>query len=371
MRFALNVQPYQAPRNALLDLSPINEAFDTKIRMDQQETENSFRREQMDMQRKQFSASQADRESAKLEKFKQASAGVAQMILEDQDQARAQAQWQRLRTSDPRWDQALKSVGVDPNDYRTGAQAIIGYARGYQDPLDRRKTEAQIEAAKAQAAAARAQAGDKYTFSGGYVVNTRTGDARPVQQGDVVDKDLIEREGSLRKEFSGQQTVKDFTVVRDAYSNVKAAAAEPSAAGDLSLIFSYMKLLDPQSVVREQEFANAQNAAGVPDRIRNVFNRILSGERLNPEQRADFIRQAEQQYQVRERQYQALREQYRGVAKNARARPDQVILDYGVANQAAPPPPGPQVPSPPRPRAVNPQTGETIEWNGQRWERVN
>lgn len=55
-----------------------------------------------------------------------------------------------------------------------------------------------------------------------------------------------------------------------------------------------MKMLDPGSVVREQEFANAQNAAGVPDQVRNAYNKAISGQRLNPTQRQDFLNQAAQ-----------------------------------------------------------------------------
>ena len=69
-------------------------------------------------------------------------------------------------------------------------------------------------------------------------------------------------------------------------------ASKPDAVGDLSLIFGYMKMLDPGSVVREGEFANAANAAGVPDRVWNLYNKVLKGERLNDQQRGAFKSQA-------------------------------------------------------------------------------
>ncbi len=99
----------------------------------------------------------------------------------------------------------------------------------------------------------------------------------------------------LRKEVSGLRTTKDLQIVDAASKKVEAAAKDPSAAGDLALVFNYMKILDPNSVVRESEFANAQNATGVNERVRNIWNRILSGERLAPEQRADFLAQAKGQ----------------------------------------------------------------------------
>lgn len=51
-------------------------------------------------------------------------------------------------------------------------------------------------------------------------------------------------------------------------------------------------MLDPGSVVRESEFATAQNAASVPERVRSSFNRVLSGEKLSPKQRKDFVGRA-------------------------------------------------------------------------------
>jgi hypothetical protein len=88
------------------------------------------------------------------------------------------------------------------------------------------------------------------------------------------------------KNTKGEQTI------LNGHKQLQAIAADPSAAGDISLIFSYMRMLDPLSVVREGEFATAQNAASVPDRVRNAYNKALKGERLNPDQRKDFINTA-------------------------------------------------------------------------------
>lgn len=104
---------------------------------------------------------------------------------------------------------------------------------------------------------------------------------------------VMKNSSDLRKEFQGRKVVQQYNDVKIAYDKVKAAANNPSAAGDLSLVFGYMKMLDPGSTVREGEFANAQNASGIPDRIRNMYNRALSGERLGSAQRQDFVTQAQ------------------------------------------------------------------------------
>lgn len=98
----------------------------------------------------------------------------------------------------------------------------------------------------------------------------------------------VKGEAALRKEYDQQS--KNFVTARIGFEKLQEASlGDSSAAKDLSLIFGYMKLLDPTSVVRESEQASASNAAGVPDRIRNIWNRLRTGERLTPEQRADFI----------------------------------------------------------------------------------
>lgn len=142
-------------------------------------------------------------------------------------------------------------------------------------------------------------------------------------------------EVNLRREFNNRQEVKDYATVRSAYQSVQAAARNPSAAGDLSLIFAYMKILDPGSVVREQEFANAQNAAGIPDRVRNLYNRALNGQRLNPNQRRDFINQANNLFQTRQQTYDRIASEYRGYAESYGVSPDRVApIDRGsTSNQ--------------------------------------
>jgi hypothetical protein len=98
-------------------------------------------------------------------------------------------------------------------------------------------------------------------------------------------------------------------------------------AGDLAMIFSFMKLLDPGSVVREQEFANAQNAAGVPDRVRAEYNRLLTGGRLAPDQRKNFVRQGKSLFRERQRGQAQLANIYTRLAEQSNARPTMVAID--------------------------------------------
>lgn len=107
--------------------------------------------------------------------------------------------------------------------------------------------------------------------------------------------DYFNKSDKLKDDFD--RLSKDFRSTRDSYARIEASAKNPSAAGDLALIFNYMKTLDPGSTVREGEFATAQNSASIPDRIRGTYNKILQGTRLAPEQRKDFVDRARKLYE--------------------------------------------------------------------------
>lgn len=132
-------------------------------------------------------------------------------------------------------------------------------------------------------------------------------------------------ETDLRKEFNARPEVKEYRDVANSYRTIQQLQSSESAAGDISLIFAYMKMLDPVSVVREGEFATAQNASGIPDRVLNAYNKALNGERLSPRQRQDFVTQARNIFDVRGRRFGELEREYRGYAEGYGLDPDRVV----------------------------------------------
>jgi hypothetical protein len=119
----------------------------------------------------------------------------------------------------------------------------------------------------------------------------------------------FEKEGKFRKEYSDQ--TKGYQETKSAYGRILAVSDPKSpdeeAAADLALIFNFMKMQDPGSTINTGEFANAQNAAGVPDRIRNLYNNLVTGARLNPTQRKSFRGQAENLYKAAGQQEDTVR----------------------------------------------------------------
>jgi len=133
-------------------------------------------------------------------------------------------------------------------------------------------------------------------------------------------------EDNVRKEFLAQ--AKPYIEIGQAYKKVAEAGNIPSAAGDIAMIFGFMKILDPGSVVREGEFATAQNAAGIPDRVRAQYNAAINGQRLTEVQRTDFMNQAKNIIQSQRQNFNStLKPFYEGIVKDRNLKPENVLFD--------------------------------------------
>lgn len=142
-----------------------------------------------------------------------------------------------------------------------------------------------------------------------------------------VDDTTVKRANELRDEYNNLS--KDYVDVRDAYNRI--LSATDSAAGDVSLVFGYMKILDPGSVVREGEFATAENTAGIPDRIWKSYNKALKGDRLSADQRTNFKTESKNLYNSATRQHEQLVGVYTGIANKIGVDPSLVVVDQSLA----------------------------------------
>ncbi len=203
-------------------------------------------------------------------------------------------------------------------------------------------TQAQIKQAEAAQAASRAA-----ERASGAAAQRAAAEAQSLAAGIVPVEKRPELETKFRKEYSDQTA--GYRDVKSAYGRV--LASQDNAVGDLSLIFGYMKMLDPVSVVREGEFATAQNAAGVPDRVLNIYNRILSGERLNEGQRKSFKGQAEALFKQAGQQEAAVRSGLERIAKGYGLNTKNIFFE---AVESAPTAPAPAVSGTPRRREIAP-----------------
>ena len=151
------------------------------------------------------------------------------------------------------------------------------------------------------------------------------------QEQATITKEKSAAEGGLRKEWlSNQQTKTTQSVASSAGKVAAVAGSKPTAAGDVSLVFSYMKLLDPTSVVRESEQELARNAAGLPERLQTGVNRLLRGETLSPDQRRDFAQRAVQLYEVHWEKQKSFNKAFEDIAKRSDLNSQNVVLNIGL-----------------------------------------
>jgi hypothetical protein len=165
-------------------------------------------------------------------------------------------------------------------------------------------------------------------------------------------------ESQLRSSFLNQAT--PHIQIASAYRKIE--AAPDTAAGDMSKIFGFMKILDPSSTVREGEYASAENARGVPDTVRAQYNKVMSGQRLSPTQRTQFNQAAGDLVKSQKEQFEGQRKYYEDISKNYRIDPANIIYDpYSGMNIQTTPPKLPKQPVNVNQQLSVPQAGNG--WN--------
>jgi hypothetical protein len=264
----------------------------------------------------------AEQEAAQAKRVDQAKQGIiqAQYVLRSQSPAAL------LKVGFPEIAKQIEAEGVDLDDL--------------DDDTVRQYATNVIETLGPIAGVGPAGAGDQFTLGEGQTRfdAQRTASIASVAKSET-DKDPSDkkftRANVLRDEFTA--ITKDYGTVKQSYDTIKTVASQPSAAGDLSLVFAYMKMLDPQSSVRESEQASASNAAGVPERIRTQWNKLVNGESLSTAQRADFVNQAGNVLQSRQTQFDKTRNKYTTLAKRADLDPIDVVGEEETVVTDTPP----------------------------------
>lgn len=222
------------------------------------------------------------------------------------------------RTGD--WDRAVVEYhgGTDPRQHGPRTRA---YAERVGD-MGQQTAQASIPNMPGQSRSIQEQAGTGVVAAGqrpppGYRP-TPDGNLAPITGGPGDQTYQRTREArqdvqQLAARFESLPQVQQFNQVRTATDQIRRLAASGSPADDVAIIFSFMRALDPNSTVREGEFATAQNTVGVPDRIRNYYNQARSGTLLAPRQRQEMTQTAYRLYLTRAEQYNEVARRYQGM----------------------------------------------------------
>lgn len=133
----------------------------------------------------------------------------------------------------------------------------------------------------------------------------------------------FDQEGKLRSEY--QARTKVYGELGSTFSNIKSSAETGNGPGDIALITSFMKMLDPGSVVRETEFATARDTAGLFTQLENRLQKAKNGELLGPVQRKEYVALAQKYLDSAQKKAGEDRKALGVVVKNYKLNPDNVF----------------------------------------------
>ena len=145
------------------------------------------------------------------------------------------------------------------------------------------------------------------------------------------DKATIESFGAIEAVLNADDEV--ISSFKDAYeanapdNDAKEKILNDSRAiSDIALIFAFFKTVDPTSTVREGEFATVEQAGSVGTRFQNLYNRLLSGERMGDAQRNQVIRIAQNKRNSAATKLNSTQDKYTTLASEFNINPGTVIL---------------------------------------------
>jgi hypothetical protein len=191
---------------------------------------------------------------------------------------------------------------------------------------------------------------------------TKAGTLPPAQQ---------RRVNALADQFKADPAVKRATVIGEAVNFVQSLDPNSqSPADDQALIYAFAKAMDPESVVREGEYATVQKYA--QSWVQNMgFNaaRVLSNsEFLSESARKNMKATIQQKFDASRKSYDNARTEYAKQIDRVTGTNDGVehLIDYaGAFPKATNPPPPPQSTAPAAPKAP-PKVNDIVMWNGKR-----
>jgi hypothetical protein len=137
-------------------------------------------------------------------------------------------------------------------------------------------------------------------------------------------RSLTEGTSALRKEFYTEKPVQAYQVVRQGFANI--ASASDNGVGDLSRIYSFMKMLDTNSAVKESETAMAAGAGGYIESLKAIVSRIKGVGALTPELRQAFMTEAQKLEQAYRKGYDVTAQNFGRIAVKGGYSPEDVVF---------------------------------------------
>lgn len=144
-------------------------------------------------------------------------------------------------------------------------------------------------------------------------------------------KKARDQEDVYRKEYIGAS--KEFKDVSRAYSKIHKALNKknPAPSDDMAAVYSLIKLYDPNTGVREGEYAKAEQLKGVPEWLGSQYNKTVQGNFLTPTMRQQMTKTAKDLYTSEKEANKKIVSQYKALSERAGLNPENVLLDYNAS----------------------------------------
>jgi hypothetical protein len=137
----------------------------------------------------------------------------------------------------------------------------------------------------------------------------------------------------LRKEFKNDEVVKATTDLHQAITKIR--KMPENGFGDIGLIYSYIKILDPGSVVKEGEVALSREPTPLLSKLQIAYSKAANGRVLDAALIRDLKATAEAEWGAQMDAYQSVEDYYRGLATDVGVKPEHVIVKYGYQRKQA------------------------------------
>lgn len=128
-----------------------------------------------------------------------------------------------------------------------------------------------------------------------------------------LDQQTQARVDKIANQFDGEQVVKNFQVTQEGYEFAKSLSnTTTSPADDIGLIYAFAKAMDPNSVVREGEYATVQkySQSWLESFGFNAARVVNNMEFLTEQARENLKKTIESKYKVSERAYKNVYNEY-------------------------------------------------------------
>jgi hypothetical protein len=242
--------------------------------------------------------------------------------------------------------QILQRAGIDPAalDVPDGADPVQHWTQLAQGSMSRKSQLDLEDKAEGRKLTAR---GQDITMRGQDMTDARTRELTQAQMAQTkalretgmaqaaatraaaADKRTVDVEMKLADDYRTQS--KGWQETATAIGKAKKAleTADTNAASALAAGTAFMKLLDPNSVVRESELGMALNASGWFDRAANVAQTLKSGRVMTPQQKKNLSDAADALFQEAAATQRQIDSAYTKRATDYGVNPQRVVVDLG------------------------------------------